>query len=74
MGFEQRAKAKVLKQTESTRYGEDGYFLAKSDDTVKLAHPTSSTIGKNAGDLRQTDGELIWREFVSLGQRSGWGL
>jgi methyl-accepting chemotaxis protein len=71
---DEQARATVLKQIKSMRYGDDGYFLAESEDTVILAHPNSSMIGKNVGDFKSTDGKFIWRDFVTLAQRNGQGL
>jgi methyl-accepting chemotaxis protein len=68
------AQEKVLKQISRMRYGDDGYFLVESDNTVVLAHPNSSMLGKNVGDFKSADGKFIWRDFVSLGQRNGRGL
>jgi len=71
---DKQAQATVLKQITSMRYGDDGYFLAETEDAVILAHPNASMIGKNVGDFKSTDGKFIWRDFVSLAQRNGQGL
>ncbi|MFM0139843.1 methyl-accepting chemotaxis protein [Caballeronia grimmiae] len=70
----EQAKATVIKQIDNMRYGEDGYFLALSDDTVVLAHANAALVGKNVGDFKSADGKFIYRDFVTLGQRNGRGL
>ncbi|WP_284506979.1 methyl-accepting chemotaxis protein [Caballeronia sp. GAFFF1] len=71
---DEQARATVLKQITSMRYGDDGYFLAESEDTIMLAHPNSSMIGTNVGDFKSADGRFIWRDFVRLAQSNGQGL
>src|SRR5436305_716243 len=36
---DKQAQAQVHKQITSMRYGDDGYFLAESEESVILAHP-----------------------------------
>jgi methyl-accepting chemotaxis protein len=72
---EKEAKAAVIAIINGLRYEKKEYFFLSDLEPILLVHPLRpGSVGKNASDIKDSDGNSIFVQFAAIAKKQGEGF